>query len=108
MTWTARKALRQARRLTDLREELRRRLRGRHRVLPLVDELFVNPYLSVSRAQRILGVSNPTARQAVKLLQREGVLEEVTGRRWGRVYLSRTVLRAIEDRPNGAMMGTKV
>lgn len=108
VTWTARKALRQARRLTDLREELRRRLRGRHRVLPLVDELFVNPYLSVSRAQRILEVSNPTARQAVKLLQREGVLEEVTGRRWGRVYLSRTVLRAIEDRPKGAMMGTKV
>lgn len=101
VTSTARKALRQAAQLMDLRDDLHRRLRDRPRALGLVDELFVNPYLSVTRAERILGVSNPTARQAVKQLEKAGVLEEITGRAWGRLYGARPILRAIEGRSRG-------
>jgi Fic family protein len=56
----------------------------------------VNPYVTVARAQVVLGVSNPTARQAVRALEAERIVEEVTGRKWGRVYVARAVLRAIE------------
>jgi Fic family protein len=66
------------------------------RALALLDVLFANPYLSVARAEKILEVSNPTARQAVRALIDAGVLEEITGRSWGRLYLARPILRAIQ------------
>jgi ribosomal protein S25 len=43
-------------------------------------------------------VSNPTARQVVRVLQEEGILREITGRAWGRVYLARAILKAIEGK----------
>jgi Fic family protein len=53
------------------------------RALALLDELIVNPYVTVARAEQALKVSNPTARQAVALLQKHRVLKEVSGRQWG-------------------------
>jgi Fic family protein len=47
-------------------------------------------------ATRLLKVSNPTARQAVSRLEKAGMLTEVTGRDWGRLYLARSILRAID------------
>ncbi|HET9208961.1 MAG TPA: Fic family protein, partial [Thermoanaerobaculia bacterium] len=58
----------------------------------------VNPYLTAARAVQVLGVSDPTARQAIGLLQGEGLLEEVSGRSWRRIYLSRPILEVIEER----------
>ncbi len=94
---TARAAVRQARRLMDLRESYRQRLSRKPNALKLLDELFVNPYLTATRAVRVLGVSDPTARQAIALLRDEDLLSEVTGRNWGRIYLARPILQAIED-----------
>jgi Fic family protein len=82
--------------LMDLREEYRARLRESPRAAALLDELFANPYITVARAAELLKVTNPTARQAVAILQKEGMLEEVTGRAWGRLYLARPILNAIE------------
>jgi Fic family protein len=95
---TARAAVRQASRLMDLRESYRQRLSRKPNALKLLDELFVNPYLTAARAVRVLGVSDPTARQAITLLQEQGLLGEMTGRSWGRIYLARPILEAIEDR----------
>ena len=95
---TARSAVRQASRLMDLREAYRQRLGQRPNALRLLDELFANPYLTAARAARVLGVSDPTARQAIAYLQGEGLLAEMTGRSWGRIYLARPILEAIEDR----------
>jgi Fic family protein len=95
---TAREALGQARRLISLHDTLRERLRQRPNTMALLDQLFVNPYITVSRAARLLNVSYPTARSAVTRLQQEGLLEEVTGRSWGRLYLARPILDAIENR----------
>jgi Fic family protein len=94
---TALEGVRQAGRLMDLRESFRARLRERPKALGLLDALFVNPYVSVARAARILKVSNPTARQAVQVLQECGMLEEITGREWNRLYLARPILNAIES-----------
>lgn len=89
---TSRAALRQTKRLVDLREEFRGRLGTKPRALALIDHLFVNPYLTVKRAQTILGMSNPTARAAVATLEEEGVVGPLTDRPWRRVYLCRPIL----------------
>ncbi len=96
---TAREGVRLAGRLMDLRESFRKRLRDKPKALALLDELFINPYMNVVRAQRVLKVSNPTAREAVRLLEQKGVLEEITGRAWARLYLARPILQAIEGSP---------
>lgn len=93
---TAQQGVRQAGELTAIRERFRKRLHDKPRALALLEALFANPYLSVARAARLLKVSLPTARQAVRLLQESGMLEEVSGRRWGRLYLARPILRALE------------
>lgn len=80
----------------DLREKFRARLRDKAKVLALLDELLLNPYMSVTRAERVLKVSNPTARQAVTLLQRKGMLEEMTGRTCGKLNLAKPIMDIIE------------
>ena len=95
---TAREAVSQAARILDLHDELRQRFRQRPQAAALVEELFANPFVTVSRAARLLNVSYPTARQAVGFLQTEGLLEEITGRSWGRLYLARPILEVIENK----------
>lgn len=96
VTEIALEAVRQAGRLMDLREKFRGRLRDKAKALALLDELFLNPYMSVARAEQVLKVSNPTARQAVLLLQKKGMLEEITGRTWGKLYLAKPIMETIE------------
>jgi hypothetical protein len=63
----------QAGHLMDPREKFRTLLRDKPKALALLDEPFLNPYMSVARAERVLKVSNPNARQAVILLQKRDV-----------------------------------
>jgi Fic family protein len=96
VTEIAIEAVGQAGRLMELRETFRAGLRDKAKALALLDELFLNPYMSVARAEEVLKVSNPTARQAVLLLQRKGMLQEITGRTWGKRYLAKPILDTIE------------
>jgi Fic family protein len=50
----------------------------------------------VARAQKLLAVSNPTARQAVKRLQDAGILQETTGRDRGKLYLAKPILKVLD------------
>jgi Fic family protein len=52
--------------------------------------------MTVARAAKILNVSQPTARQAMKILEETGILQEVTGREWGRIYQAAAISRALE------------
>lgn len=88
-------AVERAGRLTELRENLRKKLARHGNAARLLDELFRNPYVTVARAQKLLGVSNPTARQAVKRLQDAGILHETTGREWGKLYLAKPILKVL-------------
>ena len=36
--------------------------------------------------QRALGVSAPTARATIRALEERGIVREITGRSWGRVF----------------------
>lgn len=95
--WSAARASRQAKQLLDLREQLRATLEALPKALPLVDVLFTNPYVNPPRLQKLLGISDPTARVMIAKLETLGVLREVTGRAWGKLWLAATVLKAIEE-----------
>jgi len=103
----AQDAVVQAAKLMELRERWRERLADYPKAAQLIDALLVNPYMSVARAQRLLKVSNPTARQLVARLEKLELLTEITGREWGRLYLARPILRIIEQmRGRGAPRGS--
>lgn len=80
----------------DLRERLRANLRSKASALTLLDALMTNPYVTVARAQQILKVSNPAARKTVRFLQQQGILHEVSGRKWGQLFLARPIMNALE------------
>ncbi len=76
---------------------VRARLHRRGKALELVDHLFINPYITVANAARLLGTSKETARKAVVVLEESGIIHEVTGRKWARLYLAESILEAIQD-----------
>lgn len=88
----------QAKELNALREKYRAQLRDKPNALGLLDNLFTNPYMTVSRATALLQKTHPTAKAAIMVLEEKKILKEITGRQWGRVYVCRPVLDAL-DRP---------
>jgi Fic family protein len=94
---TSKQAVRQAGALMDLREKLHIEIRSKPKAIALVDPLFTNPYMTVSRAAELLNVSLPTARQVVRTLEESGVLQEVTGRAWGKTYVAIRILKLIDN-----------
>ncbi len=96
VTETATEAGLQAKELHRLRETYRAHLRDKPNALGLVDALFVNPYMTVGRAVTVLGKTHPTANTAIKALEKDGVLKEVSGRQWGRYYVCPPILEALE------------
>ncbi|MFN8592269.1 MAG: Fic family protein [Thermomicrobiales bacterium] len=92
----AREGVQQAGELMDLRETYRARLSEKARALALLDELFVNPYITVARASERLSVSKPTATQAIDVLRQNGMLQEVTGRSWRRIFIAAPILEALQ------------
>lgn len=101
VTETARAAAREAVQLMDVREEYRQKLRDKGKALVLIDELFVNPFVTVSRAMNILHVTQPTAQSVISQLQAAGLVEEITGRAWRRTYLATPVWRIIAPEEAG-------
>jgi Fic family protein len=99
----ARWAATQAHDLVAARERFRAELGASARDLTLLDELFRQPYVTVASARRILGVSSPTAAKVIKRLEAAGLLVEVTGREWGRVFEAKPILEILErPLPSGA------
>ena len=90
---TAERATRQVRALTRHHDWFATRVKGH--ALALANELFRTPCMTVPEAQRVLGVTNPTARRAVRELEAKGLLVEYGEKRWPRVYLARPVLDAV-------------
>jgi len=99
ITHTSRQVVAQVRIMDGLRREHRDKLTGKHRARSLLDELFSNPFTTVSRAAQRLNTTAPTARRSIDLLLKLGILEETTGKAWGRVYVARSILNAMEKPP---------
>jgi Fic family protein len=96
VTETANAAGDQARALQGLREKYRAQLRDKPNALGLIDDLFINPYMTIGRAAKILGKTHPTARATITTLEGTKILREITGRQWGRFYVCQPVLDALD------------
>ncbi len=86
-----------AERLLDLQaryHELLIDAKARQAARDLIDHLFINPYISASRAVELLGVTPPTARAAIADLRSQEILVEITGRKWGQLFLAPEILDA--------------
>ena len=86
----------QAHALVSVREQFRAELGDRAKDIALLDQLFRQPYVTVQTATGLLGVTDPTARSVIRRLELAGLLREITGRGWGRVYESRPSLDILE------------
>jgi Fic family protein len=94
---TAKGAALRAHSLLNLRETLVRDAKGAEK---LVDRLLSNPYVTIAAAAEVLEVSIPTATRTVRLLESKGILREITGKGWGKIYVATRVLEALELSPN--------
>jgi len=95
----ARDASRRAGRLFDLRETYRERFQregGRINLLAAIDHLFARPVTDIRELEGALSISFEAARRLVALLEGEGVLEEITGRRRNRVYAAREIMQTLQ------------
>lgn len=98
ITETATAAGEQAKELHRLREQYRTQMRDKPNALALIDQLFVNPYMTIGRAAKLLSKTHPTARAAISALEHANILREMTGRQWGRFYVCQPILNAL-DKP---------
>jgi Fic family protein len=96
VTEIATEAGQQAKELHRLREQYRSELKDKPNALGLIDELFINPYLTIGRGVKVLGKTHPTAKAAIAVLEERKILTEVSGRQWGRLYVCAPVLEALE------------
>jgi Fic family protein len=94
----AQAAVEDAERLLDLQSkyhDLLAEAKARQAAHHLVDQLFINPYIVAPHAATVLEVSPPTARAAIRDLQEQGILQEVTGRKWRQLFFARDIFEAV-------------
>lgn len=94
--------------LLKLNEEYRERYRGSQSetILPLIHTLFSTPVLTVRQATEMIGNKTyPAVNNAVQELERDGILEEITGKERNRVYRA-TEIYDIISKPLDEIEGT--
>ncbi len=92
-------ALKRARKLVSLREQYHSKLReigAVHNSSKVLDKLFENPFISISKIRKFLGVPFPTAKRAISVLIELGIVKEITGRRRNKIYCAKEILRILE------------
>jgi Fic family protein len=94
----SREALETVQHIAALREETRNRLiaaRATDTIFRLLDTLLENPYVTTSYVTQKLGVTVPTARGALAVLENLGFIEEITGRKRGQRFCATAVVDAV-------------
>jgi Fic family protein len=102
---TAEDAVETARRMTDLFQQDRARLRLAGRQSPsalrLHQALMEHPVLTLPKAAEFSGLSFPAVNSAMNLLTKMGVAREITGRKRNRVFTYQEYIEALNQRPRG-------
>lgn len=91
----ARAATQTAKQLQDLQLAWRakfQKARGSALLLKTIDLLFEQPFWTISQMQKQLGVSFQSTQRNLRRLEEAGIVREVTGGRYGRLYLAEAVL----------------
>ena len=65
-------------------------------LLTLIDNLFDRPYLTFSSAKAALNVTFRSAQLNVLKLVAAGILKEVPGRKYGRIFIAREIVDILE------------
>ncbi len=91
-----------ARKITLLREEDRSKIvsaasRTTSDAIKLYESLFDRPYVTNTSVQRLVEKEFPAAGRLITHLENLGILEEVTGRARGRVYMYRKYFKLFDD-----------
>jgi Fic family protein len=95
---TAESGTNTARRLLKLFQSDRTRLQGESAtVLRLHTLLQQKPVLSASVAARELGVTSPTATKALRTLEQQGIVSEITGKGYRRLYAYSRYLETLNE-----------
>lgn len=66
-------------------------------VLRLHDFLQARPFVTATQAAKQTGLSMPTVNSSLEILEREGVIQELTGKRRGRVYAYSAFLEILDE-----------
>lgn len=92
-------ALSRAARINNLLVKWREAVAGAASKTPLamVDMLAANPYLTIKRAARQLGVAFTTAQRAVVKLESLSIVKEISKAKRDRVYCATTILNILEE-----------
>lgn len=93
-------AVQRSRRLLDLHQDYHRTSLEKH--LPptagqLIELILMRPVLNLRIAQELLGVTFPTAQKAIRVLEDEGILVEITGGKRNKTYAAEEILRILEE-----------
>ena len=80
--------------ILKMRGELLSEENNRHR-RAVFDSLFDNPYILVSDVMEKADITRPGALKMISTMVEEGLLEEVSGRQRGRVYLCKSIRDAV-------------
>lgn len=85
-------------RLVDLQRDIREELlasRVTNTTLRVAESLLDRPYVTAKRVTRQFEVTPPTAQKAIDALVDHGILEEITGQKRNRVYLSPQLMATV-------------
>lgn len=85
--------------LLDLRQQYRsgfESARSSALLLALVDGLFETPVLMIPRVAKRLKITHRAAMLNVRKLVAAGIVEEVTGRERGRIFVAKRILKILE------------
>jgi Fic family protein len=95
-------ALSRAERTNKLLEQWRRKLASdthAKAAFQMVDLLGANPFVTPRGAQQRLGLAYNTIMRAIGQLEKQGIVEEVSGGKRDRVYCARKLLQIFEEPP---------
>lgn len=92
-------ALSRAERINSLLEKWRDTVSGTGSKVPsaLVDMLAANPYFTIKKAAKQLGVAFTTAQRAITRLESASIVKEISKGRRDRVYCAKAILGILEE-----------
>jgi Fic family protein len=96
---TAKAATNTGREILALREAHRAAFAHSPNAQTLIDHLFLQPYLTVQHAQKLMDCTAPTAGKIVSELEAHGVLQETTGKKRNRVYRYAPLIALFDTNP---------
>ena len=84
--------------LLDKYRKMLREKRSSSYALDLLEEIFLNPFVTISYAAKRLKTTYPTAKAAVDKLRECGILVEASDKRWGKAYKAQELLKLLEKK----------